>query len=235
MPWRVVRAQAVLVLRKRAKSRRPAAVLTWKQRVEAALDTVGKDAALEDIYAVIRRQKIPNRSKTWQATVRRTLQELKAEGKVGRDAPGQYHAPPLDLSTVSARLERVLNQGFTIVDRHYAITTPNKFQDFHMHLYEYANDYEAEILFALEPMETIKQATLALAKWYSSYTWVSIFVDVMDEDGEIVDRRWITLAFSGSPKVAAGQLVSKWKEYAAGGKYQITEDIARIGWRVREL
>lgn len=226
------------------KRSRPKQKTTWKQRVEQALSKLGPNPSLKEVTRAVGRQRIPNRSRTWEATVRRVLQELRDEGKLGfqgkpkgkaKRKRGQYHRPTIDTGKAADKLRSILESSFEVGGQSLGITTPSTFANYHEHTYQF--ELEAQDTNIGDIAETIAQATNALHEWYFGYTAVKILVQVVDTDtDEVLEYRWYTLAWSANPYVAAQQSKYKLRTYGINenGKYRLTENIAAIGWRTRE-
>lgn len=169
---------------------------------------------LRDLGEISFRAKVDNRTK-----------------KQKRVKVGQYTTPSTNLVDVANHIESILDGTFQIESHSSIAEPPNKFANYLDHRFEF------HVLPVESPgaAETIAQAVQSLAKFgYAQETGVAIFVQVTDEDGDELDFRWVSLTYGASPRVAGGQVEFAFDEYAAKGKYRVTEQISIIGIRTRE-
>lgn len=219
---------------------RSAAKLSWRERVLRAIKAQkGKSFTRQNILDSIARQKIPGRSATWKQTVSRTLQEIRDAGAISFDGEGHYYTSgDIDTAAVLKRLEGVLEASFVVdhAGSSAAVAPSNQYEAGHWHHYTVAVEpvEEADGEGSLASIiETLSQATNALGKWYTLACSVAIFVQVLRK-GEAVGYQWISLAWAKNPYVSSEQLRFKMLNYSTDGKYEVTELIAKVGWRVRE-
>lgn len=209
-----------------------------KETVRRALHKVPADFSLDSLYKAIPAS--AKKTKTWKATVRRTLQELRASGEIGFEASqrgagnkrGHYIRPDRKLAPILAKLTRTLEFAFTIVSSS-AEPVVQHLGAFTAHVYDFMFSPDEET----EGASVVVAAVRSLFSDYpSSTTAVSIYVEEIDlSTGDVTDEHWITLGpWAPNPRVAADQLEFEFEKHSRRGKYRVSENILGLSIMVRE-
>lgn len=216
---------------------------TWKERVERAIRTLPREYSTDDVYAAIKRQRF-KRSATWEATVRRTMQELRDERGAKKVLFSKRHKgsyvsllPTKDGLAIWARMKARLESSY-VVTGGFASVEPalwSSVKGGYEHVYTFTLDPESPASSAEDASETIRQATLELWPNYKKNVFCALEnIVVENQTGTRVGGQWVQLCTTHTgARHAAATIELNYEDMSRRRthKYHLSDASSKVVWR----